>query len=99
MSIELRTGRNGKLRSTWYGRYDVNGKRYTINLGVKVAGEPPVSLSLREEGDKAFERSRAQAKETAGSDHSGGQTETRRDPLGGTHLRDQDWRADQVHRP
>ena len=63
MSIELRTGRNGKLRSTWYGRYEANGKRYTINLGVKVAGEPPASLSLREEGDKAFERSRSQAQE------------------------------------
>ena len=63
MSIELRTGRNGKLRSTWYGRYDVNGKRYTINLGVKIAGTPPASMSLREEGDKAFERSRAQANE------------------------------------
>jgi len=63
MSIELRTGRNGKLRSTWYGRYEANGKRYTINLGVRVAGEPPVSLSLREEGDKAFERSRSQAQE------------------------------------
>jgi integrase len=61
MSIELRTGRNGKLRSTWYGRYDVNGKRYTINLGVKIAGTPPASMSLREEGDKVFERSRAQA--------------------------------------
>ncbi|MFA7006989.1 MAG: tyrosine-type recombinase/integrase, partial [Verrucomicrobiia bacterium] len=63
MSIELRTGRNGKLRSTWYGRYEVNGKRYTINLGVRVAGTPPASLSLRDEGDKAFERSRAQALE------------------------------------
>ncbi len=63
MSIELRTGRNGKLRSTWYGRYEANGKRYTINLGVRVAGEPPPSLSLREEGDKAFERSRSQAQE------------------------------------
>lgn len=63
MSIELRAGRNGKLRPTWYGRYEVNGKRYTINLGVKVAGNPPASLSLRDEGDKAFERSRAQALE------------------------------------
>ena len=63
MSIELRTGRGGKLRSTWYGRYDVNGKRYTINLGVKIAGTPPASMSLREEGDKAFERTRAQANE------------------------------------
>ncbi|HUI06633.1 MAG TPA: tyrosine-type recombinase/integrase [Verrucomicrobiae bacterium] len=63
MSIELRTGRGGKLRSTWYGRYEVNGKRYTINLGVKVSGTPPKSLSLRDEGDKSFERSRAQANE------------------------------------
>ena len=63
MSIELRTGRNGKLRSTWYGRYEVNGKRYTLNLGVRVAGTPPASLSLRDEGDNAFERSRAQALE------------------------------------
>lgn len=63
MSIELRTGRNGKLRSTWYGRYEVGGKRYTINLNVKIAGNPPESQSLRDEGDKAFERSRAQANE------------------------------------
>lgn len=61
MSIELRTGRNGKLRSNWYGKYASGGKRYSINLGVKVAGNPPASLSLKEEGDKAFERSRAQA--------------------------------------
>lgn len=63
MSIELRTGRTGKLRPTWYGRYEVNGKRYTLNLRVKVMGTPPASLSLRDEGDNAFERSRAKAKE------------------------------------
>ncbi len=64
MSIELRTGRGGKLRPQWYGRYEVNGKRFTINLGVKVGGKPPASLSLRDEGDSSFERSRtlAQAK-------------------------------------
>jgi len=45
----------------WYGRYEVNGKRCTLNLGVKIRGTPPESLSLREEGDGAFERSRAQA--------------------------------------
>jgi len=61
MSIELRTGRGGKLRSNWYGKYESAGKRYTINLCIKVAGNPPASLSLKEEGDKAFERSRAQA--------------------------------------
>jgi integrase len=63
MSIELRTGRNGKLRPTWYGRYEIDGRRYTLNLGVKVRGTPPKDLSLREEGDAAFERSRAKAKE------------------------------------
>ncbi len=64
MPIELRQGRNGKLRGTWYGRYEVNGRRLTINLGVKVAGQPPKSLSLRDTGNAAFERSRtlAQAK-------------------------------------
>ena len=51
MSIELRTGRNGKLRSNWYGKYASGGKRYSINLGVKVAGNPPASLSLKEEGE------------------------------------------------
>ncbi len=49
MSIELRTGRNGKLHSTGYGRYEVTGKRYVINLGVKGAGSAPASLSLRDE--------------------------------------------------
>lgn len=63
MSIELRKGRNGKLRPTWYGRYEVSGKRYTINLGVKVAGKPPASLSLRDTGDTAFEVSRAKAQD------------------------------------
>lgn len=61
MPLELRRGRNGQLRPTWYGRYEVNGKRYTINLGVRVAGNPPDTLSLRDEGDRAFERSRALA--------------------------------------
>ena len=63
MSIELRIGRNGKLRSNWYAKYASGGKRYSINLGVRVAGNPPASLSLKEEGDRAFERSRAQAHE------------------------------------
>ncbi len=51
-----------EFRSTskwWYGRYNKNGKRFCVNLGVAVAGTPPASL--REEGDTAFERSRATA--------------------------------------
>lgn len=64
MPLEFRYGRNGKLVPNWYGRYEINGKRHTIDLGVRIAGHPPDSLSLRDLGDHAFERSRtlAQAK-------------------------------------
>jgi integrase len=61
MPVELRTQRDGTLRDCWYGRYEVNGKRHYVNLGVKVSGTPPASLKLRDEGDTAFERSRAAA--------------------------------------
>ena len=52
---------SGPLRPYWYGRYEVNGKRYCPNLGVKIAGTPPASMPLMDEGDAAFERSRAAA--------------------------------------
>jgi integrase len=61
MPVELRTQRDGSLRDTWYGRYEINGKRFYINLGVKWAGTPPESRSLRDTGDSLFERSRATA--------------------------------------
>jgi integrase len=61
MPLELRTQRDGRLRDTWYGRYEINGKRQYVNLDIKVSGTPPKSLSLRDEGDPAFERSRAAA--------------------------------------
>lgn len=54
MPLELRP--NSKW---WYGRYTSDGKRVCVNLGVKVAGTRPDSLT--EEGDGAFERSRATA--------------------------------------
>jgi hypothetical protein len=47
MPIELRTQRDGRVRDTWYGRYEINGRRQYLNLNVKVAGTPPASLSLR----------------------------------------------------
>ncbi len=64
MPLELRWKLSGPLRPFWYGRYEVNGKRYCPNLGVKIAGNPPASMSLMDQGDVAFERSRlaAQAK-------------------------------------
>jgi len=61
MPIEVRFKADGTLRPTWYGRYEVNGKRYCSNLGVRVAGTPPTPFTLKAEGDGAFERSRATA--------------------------------------
>ncbi len=61
MPLELRKKPDGAIRKWWYGRYEVNGKRYCDNLGVKITGTPPASLSLMHEGDTAFERSRATA--------------------------------------
>jgi len=52
---------DGTPRRVWYGRYEVNGKRFCDKLDVKFAGVPPVPFSLRAEGDGAFERSRAAA--------------------------------------
>lgn len=61
MPLELRTQRDGSLRPNWYGRYEINGQLFRPNLLVKIAGTPPTSGSLRDEGDGAFERSRAAA--------------------------------------
>src|SRR5512138_2155238 len=61
MPLELRKQRDGRLRRTWYGRHEVNGKRYVLSLGIKIHGEPPPSFSLLEKGDEAFEVSRAKA--------------------------------------
>ena len=61
MPLELRKNSDGSIRKWWYGRYEVNGKRYCDNLGVKITGQPPASLSLMDEGDTTFERSRATA--------------------------------------
>lgn len=59
MPLELRKDRNGKIRNHWYGRYEANGKRYCVNLGVEIRGKIPASL--KQFGDIAFERSRAEA--------------------------------------
>jgi integrase len=61
MPLELRVEPNRTLRPLWYGRFKIHGKRLCVQLGVKVQGTPPASLSLREMGDTAFERSRAAA--------------------------------------
>ena len=61
MPIELRTQRDGRPRPNWYGRYEINGRRQYVNLDIKVAGVPPASMSLKDQGDTAFEVSRAAA--------------------------------------
>ena len=61
MPLEFRRQRDGRLRDVWFGAFELNGKRYGINLGVKIAGTPPASLSLKEEGDAEYEKSRALA--------------------------------------
>jgi integrase len=62
MPLELRIEKNGRVRPFWYGRFESNGHRQCLNLGVKVKGTPPASLSLRDEGDMDFERSRVGAR-------------------------------------
>lgn len=61
MPLEVRFNPDGSLRPQWYGRYEVNGKRYCDNLGVEIDGKPPVPFTLKKEGNGAFERSRATA--------------------------------------
>jgi integrase len=43
----------------WYGRFMANGRRRRMNLGVRIEGARPASIT--DEGDKAFERSRLKA--------------------------------------
>ncbi len=59
MALELRRGRDGKLRNHWYGRVDVDGRSKVVNLGVAVKGTPPASLLNK--GDVKFELSRKAA--------------------------------------
>ena len=61
MPLEMRRQRDGRLREDWYARYEVNGKRHTINLDLKITGTPPASGSLLDQGDTEFQMSRAAA--------------------------------------
>lgn len=61
MPLTLKRGRDGSFRKHWYGVIQINGKRIVENLNVRVRGTPPESL--RDEGNAAFEKSRAEAQE------------------------------------
>ena len=61
MGLEFRWHADGRLRDTWFGSYQINGKRYGVNLDITIGGTPPQPLSLKGTGDAQFERSRATA--------------------------------------
>ncbi|MHB8523072.1 MAG: tyrosine-type recombinase/integrase [Limisphaerales bacterium] len=77
MPLELRIESNGTVRPFWYGRFKINGKRQCVNLGVKVQGTPPSSLSLMDEGNMAFEKSRVGAQKAL--EHFVEEARTKRD--------------------
>jgi integrase len=60
MGLEIARKKDGSLRSKWwYGRFTVNGKDTTTNLGVEIRGRVPATL--RQAGDAEFEYSRITA--------------------------------------
>lgn len=68
MGLETRRDRNGMLIRKWYGRFLLDGRRCTRNLGVAIKGKPPASWTpenriwpLSDLGDEMFEQSRAEA--------------------------------------
>jgi integrase len=59
MPLEWRLRKDGTPRPVWYGRFKVNNVRRFVCLNVPMEGRAPASLL--DEGDHAFERSRARA--------------------------------------
>ena len=60
MGLEIIRKKDKTLKSKWwYGRFEVNGKKRSTNLGIEIKGKIPPTL--RQNGDATFERSRAQA--------------------------------------
>lgn len=53
--------KGNSYRRWWYGEYRESGKLIRIKLDVKVTGKSPKSFSSKDEGDKAFEISKAKA--------------------------------------
>ena len=56
MGIKIKRDGKGGYRRWWYAEYKEDGKLRIKRLDVKVAGTPPVSLSIREDGDMRYER-------------------------------------------
>lgn len=60
MRLKLKKGRDGKLRSRWYGVFR-DGERERMVPLCRWRGTPPASLSVSDAGDRAFEDSRVAA--------------------------------------
>ncbi len=62
MRLELKRYDGGELRPTWFGAYELNGKRRVVTL-CRWQGTPPATGKTGDNGDPAFESSRQSAKE------------------------------------
>jgi len=60
MGIRILPYRGG-YRHYWYGEYREGGKLHQVRLPVKIAGVPPKSLSIKDEGSVLYEKSKAKA--------------------------------------
>lgn len=60
MSIRIIPYRGG-YRPHWYAEYKENGKTRQIRLTERIAGVPPKSLSIKDEGSVLYEKSKARA--------------------------------------
>ena len=60
MSIRIVPYRGG-YRPYWYAEYKENGKTHQIRLTERIAGVPPKSLSIKDEGSVLYEKSKAKA--------------------------------------
>ena len=74
MHLQLRTGRDGKLRSRWYGVAMLDGRKRAFPL-CRWAGTPPESCRGHDKGDEAFEKSRVRAQAELRAATEGARTE------------------------
>lgn len=80
MGLKIYKYADGSFRPTWFGRISVKGRKRVVNLNVPIAGNIPVdrsgSVRLAAKGDKAFERSRMEARKA----FEAWRRETQKDP-------------------
>ena len=55
MGIRILPYRGG-YRHYWYGEYREGGRLHQVRLSVKIAGVPPESLSIKDEGSVLYEK-------------------------------------------